>query len=81
MSDPVDRLAAPGPPAEAWSGTATVANAATGTTTDGRKLITVTWQGTNIDCNYLASYTPVLGDNVIFLKAGASFLVLGKPAI
>ena len=80
MSDVVDQLAAPGPPPESWSGTATVTATSSGTTSDGRRLITVSWNNTSVKCCYLASYTPVLNDHVLFLKSGASFLVLGKPA-
>lgn len=80
MRDVVDRLAAPDPDPEQWAGTCTVKTAAAGTLTDGRKLMVVTWLGTDVTCTYLASYTPVAGDNVLFLKSGASFVVLGKPA-
>lgn len=80
MSDVVDRLAAPDPDGEQWAGTATVTTAAAGTTTDGRKLLTCDWQGTAVTCGYLAPYTPTVGDHVLFLKSGASFVVLGKPA-
>lgn len=82
MSDVVDLLAEPDPDGDpgAWAGTATVTNAAAGTTTDGRKLITVTWQGVAVTCGYLAAYTPVVNDHVTFLKDGGNFLVLGKPA-
>lgn len=86
MSDIVERLADTGdwpgqrsePPLT--GGNATVTDAAAGTFTDGRKKITVTWQGMSIDCAYLAAYTPALDDVVMFVKAGGSFLVLGKPA-
>ena len=81
MSDVVDRLAAPDPDPPEWAGTATVSNAAKGTLSDGRKLITVTWQGVDVDCTYLAAYTPAAGDHVLFLRSGGSFVVLGKPAI
>jgi len=65
---------------ESWIGTATVTNASAGTFTDGRRKITVNWQGALFDSGYLASYTPANGDTVSFLKAGSSFLVLGEPA-
>lgn len=80
MSDVIDRLAAPPPDPEQWAGTCTVTSAAAGTTTDGRKLIQVNWLETTVTCTYLAPYTPVVGDHVLFLKSGASFVVLGKPA-
>jgi hypothetical protein len=82
VSDVTDLLANPdaGGDPGSWCGTATVTNAAAGTSGDGRKLITVDWQGTSVTCGYLAAYTPAVGDHVTFLKAGASFLVLGKPA-
>lgn len=80
MSDVVDRLAAPGPDPEQWAGTVTVTDADAGVTTDGRRLITVDWQDVDVTCGYLSSYTPVIGDHVLFLKSGASFVVLGKPA-
>lgn len=80
MSDVIDRIEAAGPDPEAWCGTATVTDPAAGATPDGRLLITVDWQGTPITCGFLASYTPAAGHHVTFLKAGASFLVLGKPA-
>lgn len=63
-----------------WIGTAVVTNASAGTFPDGRQKITVDWQGAEFDVGYLASYTPAIGDNVSFLKAGSSFLVLGQPA-
>ena len=84
MSDVIDRLADANRPNSqhppATGGSATVTNAATGTFPDGRKKITVSWQGVSIDCAYLASYTPATSDVVAFLKVGASYLVLGKPA-
>jgi hypothetical protein len=81
VSDVVDRLAAPGDEPDHWAGTATVSNAAAGTTADGRKLIGITWQGVAHTCCYLASYTPAMNDNVVFIKSGGSVMVLGKPAI
>lgn len=81
MSDVVRRLAADDPNDEdTWAGTATVTNAAAGTTSDGRKLITVAWRGTSSDCAYLASYTPAVGHAVVFIKDGPSVFVLGRPA-
>lgn len=65
---------------ESWTGTATVTNAAAGTFPDGRRRITVKWQGTTYDAAYLASYTPAVGDKVSFLKSGPSFFVLGEAA-
>jgi hypothetical protein len=79
--DIISRLAGAGDEEpESWIGTATVTNASAGTFPDGRRRITVNWQGALFDCGYLASYTPAVGDNVSFLKAGPSFLVLGEPA-
>lgn len=80
MSDVIDRIEAAGPDPEAWCGTATVTDAAPPPTSDGRLQVTVDWQGTSVTCGYLASYTPTLGHHVTFLKAGATFLVLGHPA-
>lgn len=81
MSDVVRRLAADDPnDDETWSGTATVTNAAAGTASDGRKLITVEWRDTPTDCAYLASYTPAVGHAVVFIKDGPSMFVLGRPA-
>lgn len=81
MSDVVSRLAADDPNGdETWAGTAVVTDDAAGTTTDGRLLITISWRGTEIDAAYLASYTPVVGHRVTFIKAGPSLLVLGRPA-
>jgi hypothetical protein len=80
VSDVLSRLEDAGPPPETWCGTATVTNPAAGVTADGRLLITVDWQGTSVTCPFLSSYTPAGGQVVIFLKAGASFLVLGHPA-
>lgn len=68
------------PDPETWIGTATVTSASAGTTSDGRLLITVNWQGSSVTCGFLAAYTPAVGDHVTFLKAGASFLVIGLPA-
>lgn len=65
---------------ESWAGTAQVINANAGSTPDGRLLITVRWRGTNTDCAYLASYTPVVGHQVSFIKNGPVLFVLGKPA-
>lgn len=81
MSDVLDRIeAADQPDPETWCGTAVVTNAAAGTTADGRLLITVNWRGTSITCGFLVSYTPLVGHNVTFLKAGSSFFVLGRAA-
>lgn len=81
MSDVVRRLAAEDTAEpDTWAGTATVTNPAAGVTSDGRLLITVSWRGADIDCAYLASYTPVVGHRVSFIKDGASLLVLGKAA-
>lgn len=81
MSDVVRRLASDDPnDDDTWAGTATVINAAAGTAPDGRKLITVEWRGTQVNCAYLAAYTPVVGHAVTFIKAGPSLLVLGRPA-
>lgn len=68
------------PDPQTWIGTATVTSAGAGTTDDGRLLITVDWNGTAVTCGFIDSYTPAAGDHVTFLKAGASFLVLGRPA-
>lgn len=81
MSDVIKRLVNDDPNDDtAWGGTATVTNAASGFTEDGRRLITVAWRGASIDCTYLASYTPVVGHNVSFIKSGPILFVLGKPA-
>lgn len=72
--------AASEPDPESWTGTAQVTNAAAGLFPDGRRRITVKWQGTTYDAAYLASYTPAVGDKVSFLKSGPSFFVLGEPA-
>lgn len=70
--DPNDR--------EAWAGTAEVIDDDAGATPDGRLLITVRWRGGDYDCAYLASYTPVVGRWVSFIKDGPILLVLGEPA-
>lgn len=81
MSDVVRRLADDDPnDVDDWAGTAAVVNADAGSTADGRRLITVRIGGTDHACTYLASYTPVAGHVVIYLKRGGSVLVLGKPA-
>lgn len=81
MSDVIRRLADDDPnDTEAWAGTAVVTNAAAGTTADGLSMITVTWRGASINCTYLASYTPVVGHRVSFIKSGPILFVLGKPA-
>jgi len=68
------------PDPESWIGTATVTNASAGTFTDGRRKITVNWQGALFDSGYLASYTPAVGDNVTLLRSGSSFFVIGEAA-
>lgn len=81
MSDVIRRLVDDDPnDAETWAGTALVTNAAKGFTPDGRRLITVAWRGGSYDCAYLASYTPVVGHTVSFIKSGPVLFVLGKPA-
>lgn len=65
---------------ETWTGTAEVTNAAAGTFPDGRRTITVRWQGSEYDAAYGAWYTPAAGDHVTFLKSGSSFFVLGEAA-
>jgi hypothetical protein len=81
MSDVIRRLADDDPnDADDWAGSATVTSAAAGNTPDGRLLIGVRIGGTNHTCTYLASYTPVVGHVVAYLKRGSSVLVLGKPA-
>jgi hypothetical protein len=81
VSDVVQRLVGDDPnDDDTWAGTAVVTNAAAGSTSDGRKLITVLWRTTSVNCTYLASYTPVNGHNVSFIKNGPNMFVLGKPA-
>lgn len=81
MSDVIRRLADDDPnDADEWAGTAVVTNAAAGVTADGRRLITVEWRSTSTDCAYLASYTPVVGHRVSFIKNGPILFVLGNPA-
>ncbi len=80
MADVIDRLEeASEPRRETWSGTVTV-TATGGAFPDGRQKITVSWLEQDVDCAYLASYTPAIGDHVIFLKNGSSFFVLGPAA-
>lgn len=82
MTDVVRRLGAVdrSVPAESWIGTAEVTDATAGTTTDGRLLIEIAWNGTTATCAYLDHYTPASGDLVTFLKNGPSVIVLGRPA-
>lgn len=81
MSDVVRLLADDDPnDDETWAGTAEVISADAGATLDGRRLITVRWRGTDTDCAYLASYTPVVGHRVSFIKSGPVLFILGKPA-
>lgn len=81
MSDVIRRLADDDPnDADDWAGGGEVVDAAAGSTGDGRLLITVRIGGTDHDCTFLASYTPVVGHVVTYLKRGGSVLVLGKPA-
>jgi hypothetical protein len=68
------------PQPETWIGVARVTNASAGTFPDGRRKITVDWQGTSIDTAYNAAYTPALDDWVTFLKADSSYWVVGKSA-
>lgn len=79
--DVLDRIEQASTPQPAtWCGDATVTDAAAGTFADGRKKITVDWQGASLDCAYLDSYTPADGDQVTFLKSGSTVYVLGKTA-
>ena len=81
MSDPIRLLANDDPNDEdEWSGTVEVLNAAAGTTADGRRLITIRWQGADIDVTYGNWYTPVVGDFPTFIKNGPSMFVLGPAA-
>jgi hypothetical protein len=81
MSDVIRRLTSDDPnDGNDRGGTGIVTNVAAGTTPDGRRLITILWRGALIDCAYLASYTPVQGHSVVFMKDGPVIFVLGKPA-
>lgn len=77
MTDP---FAPDGQPGESWAGSGVVINAAAGTTSDGRMLIRISYAGGQATCLFLASYTPVQGDTVAYIKTGATLLVLGAHA-
>lgn len=57
---------------------ATVVSVATGGAVDGNALVVVSWQGTDIEAPYLATYTPAVNDVVAVVKTGAHLLILGR---
>lgn len=57
---------------------AVVATVTPGAASDGNALCTVTWDGTDVDAAYAATYTPTPGDDVLCVYQAGQLVVLTR---
>lgn len=59
--------------------TATVTAVATTGSTDGAALVTVDYLGASLQLPHLENYTPVVGHEVVLIRVGGLWTILGRP--
>lgn len=47
--------------------------------TDGGDLVTVTYDGADLQLPHMSTYTPVVGHLVVLVRVGGSWTILGRP--